>query len=99
MMLNLNKAVKLYNILNKHLPDNNKELDSLSYVQHIVESIKDKNPRDYVDAVMIMNNMSFDELKKKDSNEILDLFIEGLSENKFVSLCDFIGSFGYGGQR
>ena len=94
-MLNLEEALELYKILKPHLPNVKEELDSLSYIKLIVNSMKNENPRDYVDSLMIMYNLEFDDLRKMNSDKILTLFIDGLSENKVVSLCEFIGSFSH----
>lgn len=98
-MLNLDKAIKLYKILKPHVPKDTRNISSLEYIKKIIYSIEEENPKDYVDAIQIMYNISLDDLKTKDADEILDMFIEGLSQNKFLSLCDFIGSFGHGKRK
>ena len=95
-MLNIEKGLDLYLKLSPYLPKDVENLSSLEYLQSIVSNIKNGNPRDYVDALNILCNVDIEELKKHSTESILEMFIDGLKENKFFSLCIFLGSFGYG---
>jgi len=97
-MINIEKGLELYLKLSPYLPEDSEDMSSLDYLQSIFSKIKDGNPRDYVDTLKIMYDLTIKDLKKYSTEEILEMFIEGLKENKFFSLCTFLGSFGYGKQ-
>lgn len=90
-MLNTAKSLKLFHLLNKHIPANSKDVDVLSFVGKIVDSIIANNEhRVYTDAILLMNNIdSVYLLKDEEPEEILQIFIDGLVENRIVSLVDF----------
>ena len=90
-MLNTTKALRLFNLLDKHIPANSKDVDVLNFVGKIVDSIIAKNEhRVYTDAILLMNNLdSVYLLKDEEPEEILQIFIDGLIENRIVSLVDF----------
>lgn len=97
--LTLDKALELYEILGAHIPDvDDKDVDALEFIGKIVKDIRESNEhQNYVDAVMLMSDKKWEEVKTLESNDVLELFIEGLSMNKIISLktfCDEIG-FGY----
>lgn len=93
-MLNLNDAIRLYYLLSPYLPD--KEIkQSIDFVDIIIENIKNGDrPRDYADAIMLMHNITLEELKEYNTDEILGLFIEGLAKNKIFALAKFMESLG-----
>jgi len=98
-MLNLEQAVELYKTLGPYLPQNYESLESLKYVSHIIKNIKKDKSSAYVNSILIMYDINIKDLKDKDTKEILNMFIRGLSENKFVSLCEFLRSFEYGKRK
>jgi len=95
--LNLEKALELYSIIGKHLPENvDENLDVLDFIGTIVNNIKESgNHRDYVNAVSIMTDLSISELLEMGYEEILGLFIEGLIINQIISLKKFCESINY----
>ncbi len=97
-MISIEKGLDLYLKLAPHLPEDVEDMSSLNYLHSIISNIKDENPKDYVDALKIMHGVDIAELKKHSTEEILEMFVDGLKENKFFSLCNFLGSFGYGKQ-
>jgi hypothetical protein len=93
-MLNLPEATELYFLLSPYLPDIDPE-NSLDYIQRIIKNIKDgDNPLDYAHAIRIMTGKTIQDLREYKAEEILTLFIEGLSENKIVALTNFMKSLG-----
>lgn len=93
-MLNLPEAVELYFILSPYLPDIDPE-DSLDYIHMIIKNIKDgDSPLDYAHAIRIMTGKTLEDLREYKAEEILTVFIEGLSDNKIVALADFMKSLG-----
>ena len=95
-MISMEKGLELYLKLSPYLPENAEDMTSLDYLQSIISNIKNGNPKDYVDALNILYGIDISGLKKHSTEEILGMFVEGLKENKFFSLCSFLGSFGYG---
>ena len=95
--LNLEEALELYSIIGKHLPEKFDERpEVLEFIGTIVDSINESgNHRDYVNAVSIMADVPIDELLKIDYEEILNLFIEGLTINQIISLKKFCESIDY----
>ena len=92
--LNLEKALQLYTIIGKYLPENVDEYaEVFKFIGTIVSNINESgNHRDYVDAVLIMTDLSIDELLEMGYEEILGLFIEGLTVNQIISLKKFCES-------
>ena len=95
-MLNMEKGLELYLKLSPYLPEDTEDGSSLDYLHAIISNIRNGNSKDYVDSLKIMCDINIDELKKHSTEEILTMFVDGLKENKFFSLHNFLGSFGYG---
>jgi hypothetical protein len=95
-MINIEDGLNLYLKLSPYLPDDAEDMSSLDYLHSIISRIKNGNPKDYIDALKIMHSIDINGLKKHSTEEILEMFVDGLKENKFFSLCNFLGSFGYG---
>jgi len=95
--LTLDKALELYEILGAHIPEmGEKDTDALEFIGRIIKSIKVSGEnRRYVDAVMLMSDMEWEELKTLGSTSVLELFISGLSENRIVSLKVFCEEVGF----
>jgi len=94
--LTLDKAVELYKILRSHIPDITEDETAVEFIGKIIDSIKNSDRHDdYVDAVVLMSEKDWDELKFFDSKDILQLFIDGLSINKVVRLKSFFDVMGF----
>ena len=95
--LTLDKALELYEILGAYIPEvKDKDIDALEFIGKIVRNIRNSGKhQNYVDAVMLMSNKEWEELKTFEFNEVLSLFIEGLSINKIVSLEVFCKKVGF----
>jgi len=94
--LTLDKAFHLYDLIGKYLPEANEDADALEFIGTIVNNIKvSKNHRSYVDAVMLMSGKSWEEIKEMQYDEVLGLFISGLSTNKIIELKSFCELIGY----
>lgn len=94
--LRLDKAVELYKILRSHIPDVADDETAIEFIGKIIDSIKDSEHHDdYVDAVVLMSEKDWDEIKLLDSGAILQLFIDGLSINKVVRLKSFFDVMGF----
>ena len=93
--LTLDKALQLHEILGLHIPEFEED-NALEFIGKIVDNIRQSNQhKDYVDAVMLMSGKEWDEVKQMNSEDVLELFIAGLMENKIVYLKDFCKKMGY----
>lgn len=91
--LNLEKALELYSIIGKYLPEN-PEIDTeiLDFVGTIVKNIRESNPMDYLDAVMLMTGFDKQVILQSESIEVLDVFTQGLIDNRILELREFVES-------
>lgn len=89
-MLSIDEALKLHQRISPHFPpDFSDEETVLFLVDHLVKSMKDNQPSDYLMSIVIMSGMSLDEIVEKDTHEILSLFAEGIKENRVHDLMSF----------
>jgi hypothetical protein len=95
--LTFSKAMELYEIIGEYVPDvEDKNTDALEFIGKIVKNIRESEQhKDYVDAVMLMSEKEWEELKTLSSDEVLSLFIEGLTTNRITSLKIFCNEMGF----
>lgn len=95
-MLNLNDALRLYEILSPHLPEYNSETDLLEFAGTIVDNIINSGKHaNYIEAISIMENISMEEVTQLDDNVRVNKFLNGLVENNIVYLIEFCKSVNY----
>jgi len=84
-MLNIRDALKLYSLLSNFVPEENS--DVLDYIGTTLRNIKNSdNPEAFGRAIMLMSGMELSELSNKTPVETIELFTQGLIDNKFNSL-------------
>jgi hypothetical protein len=90
--LNLEKALQLYDIIGKFLPQNSEiGTEILDFVGIIVENIiQSGNHTDYIKAVELMTGMEKQTILHSDPVEILKLFTQCLIENRILDLKEFV---------
>ncbi len=94
--LTLDKALQLYDIIGKYLPEIDDDIDALKFIGTIVGNIRESEQhKDYTDAVMLMSNKSWIEIKEMQFDEVLELFVDGLATNKIIELKSFCNTMGY----
>jgi len=95
--LNLEKALELYSIIGKHLPENvDGNLDVLDFIGTIVNNIKESgNHRDYLDSVLILTEQDEQDILQLESIEVLNMFTQGLMDNQIISLKKFCESINH----
>ncbi len=95
--LTLDKALQLYDIIGKHLPEiEGDDIDALEFVGTIVKNIRESEQhKDYTDAVMLMSEKKWEEVKEMQSDNVLELFFGGLIANKIIELKSFCNTMGY----
>ena len=94
--LTLNKAMELYELLGAHIPEVEDADDPLEFIGKITSNITESGEHeDYTNAVMLMSGKSWEEIKQLESEEVLDLFIDGLSINRIATLKVFCESLGF----
>jgi hypothetical protein len=97
-MLNIRDALELYTKLEKFTPNYEEHDDSLEFTGTIISSIRQSDtPEAFGESLLLMYpDKTAKELSEMDGNDIVVLFVEGLAENKFLSLVEFCKVLGYG---
>jgi hypothetical protein len=91
----LNDAVKLYEVLGKYAPKIVPE-EYLDYLKEILANIRESGNYDaYFYAIVLMTGTPFEELEKSNPEDVLELFIEALTEWHIVELIAFFRNVGY----
>lgn len=92
-MLNISDAIELYLLLSKFIPD--EFVDILDFIGKIIGNIKDSDrPEAFGEAIMLMHKLDIDDIKDKKPQETIELFVEGLNENKIMTLFSFCKQLG-----
>ena len=96
-MLTLDKALRLYDVMKPYVNEVVEEnLNSLDFIQGIIHQMNQQNPRDYCEVVSIMTNKPIkDVVDTMSTQERFLAFVEGLAENKIVSLVKMVEKVGY----
>ena len=95
-MLNLNNALRLYEILSPHLPEYNSETDLLEFAGTIVDNIINSGKHaNYIEAISLMENITMEEVTQLDENVRVNKFLSGLVENNIVYLIEFCRNMNY----
>ena len=96
-MLNLSNALKLYDIMKPYVNGVvETDLSSIDFIQQIIHKMSQRNPKDYCEAVAIMTNKSINEIvDTMSTQQRFQAFVEGLSENKIISLVQMVEKVGY----
>ena len=88
--------MELYELLGAHIPEVDDADDPLEFIGKITSSIvASEQHKDYTNAVILMSDKSWEEIKQLESDEVLDLFIDGLLINKIATLKVFCESLGF----
>ncbi len=97
-LLNLKDALLLYDLIGKHIPKYiDENTDILNFVGRIVDSIIEADEhRRYIDAIILMSDMTQEEILSCPVEEVTMLFSEGLVSNHVLLLCKFCEELGYG---
>jgi len=96
--LNLEKALQLYTLIGKYLPENvDENSDVLDFVGTIVKNIKNSgNHIDYINAVVLMTGFDEQVILQSEPDEILSTFIQCLIDNRILDLKEFAESVSNG---
>ena len=95
-MLNLNNALKLYEILSPHLHEYNSETESLEFAGKIVDNIINSGKHaNYIEAIALMENITNEEVLQLDTKVALEEFLNGLIENDILYLINFCRTLNY----
>jgi urocanate hydratase len=91
-LLNLQDALRLASILDKYIDEKtNANAEALDFVSAIIDKI---DPISFLHCVNILSGETEEQIKKQISIDILTCFVEGLQENKVLSLISFYRSIG-----
>ena len=95
-MLNLNNALKLYEILAPHFPEYNSETDLLDFAGKILDDIINSGKHaNYIDALAVMENITPEQVVQLDANDRVNKFMVDLVENDVVYLIEFCRNMNY----
>jgi hypothetical protein len=95
-MLNLNNALRLYELLSPHLPKYNSETDLLDFAGKIVDNIINSGKHaNYIEAISVLENITMEEVTQLDANDRISKFLNGLVENDIIYLIEFCKSVNY----
>jgi len=90
------KALELYDILGKYLPEFSEDTHILDFVGTIVDNIVEDKSDAYVEALCLMLGKDVPEVISLSSEERLKLFSIGLSVNDISNLKMFCEDVSYG---
>ncbi len=96
-MLNLSNALRLYELVGKHIPtDIDEGTDILNFVGKIVHSLIDANEhRNYIDAIVLLTGKTTEEVLEQPLDQSVLDFSAGLVDNHILTLCKFCRELGY----
>jgi len=97
-MLNIRDALELYTKLEKFTPNYEDIDDSLEFTSTIIGNIRQSDtPEAFGESLLLMYpDKDAKELSEMEGDDIALLFVEGLTENKFLALIEFCKVLGYG---
>ena len=97
-MLNIRDALELYTKLEKFTPNYKDIDDSLDFAGTIIHNIRQSDtPEAFGESLLIMYpDKTAKELSEMSGDDVVLLFMEGLTENKFLALIEFCKVLGYG---
>ncbi|MHA2010483.1 MAG: hypothetical protein ACXACY_25970 [Candidatus Hodarchaeales archaeon] len=97
--LTLDKALELYEILGAHIhevEDDDDGIDALEFIGKIIRNINESERyENYTLSIEIMSDKTLNNLQEMRSDDILNLFIDGLILNKILNLVTFCKDIGY----
>ena len=94
--LSIDKAIKLYHMLEYFLPDSSEDNTALKFIAKVVYNIKETgNHRVYLDALALMQGTDIDTIiSLYTPEESLNEFNVGLQENRILALKEFCDQVG-----
>jgi hypothetical protein len=93
MILPIDKALVLYKMLAPYIPDDIEDEFELS-MQMVISIRESENKGVYADAVSMMSGINLYSLVDHSAEDILNMFIEGMKENRIVYLKRFAEQVG-----
>jgi hypothetical protein len=73
-----------------------KDLSSIEFIQKVIHQMNQEEPRDYCEVIAIMTEKSIkDVVDTMSTQERFLAFVNGLSENKIVSMVQMVEKVGY----
>lgn len=94
--LKLSEALKLYDLIGRFIPEQTLDEQIIEFVGKIVDNVVENDPSAYAEALLLMTKMDIEELTKHSTNELLKLFVTGLTVNDIVHLKQFCKDINYG---
>ncbi|MHA2085732.1 MAG: hypothetical protein ACXABD_18455 [Candidatus Thorarchaeota archaeon] len=92
-------SLELYEILGAHIhevEDDDDGIDALEFIGKIIRNINESERyENYTLSIEIMSDKTLNNLQEMRSDDILNLFIDGLILNKILNLVTFCKDIGY----
>jgi hypothetical protein len=96
--LNLEKALELYDLLGKYIPDAT-NIDMLAFIGKMIDSIIDDDGDIYFRAIQLMTGLKEKDVLKMDAEELFIAFSDYILANKILELQQFCVRIGYNNAR
>lgn len=95
MELCIKDAFRLWKVIRPHLPESyDTNAPAVSFLHSIVNHMLETSPADYAKTLEILSGQTTEELAQKNVQELLEIFIKGLSENQVMILDEFCERIG-----
>lgn len=97
-MLSTKDALDLYTKLAEFVPEYKEKTDSLDFTGKIIHNMSEKNKQEVFGECLLLMfpDITIEDLSEMTGLKALELFVDGLAENKFLTLVKFCRSIGYG---
>ena len=94
--LSIEDATRFYNIVLPYLPEG--EVDEIvPFAGKIIDNIVNaEQHEDYLELVKMITDLEEDELEELGGVKVLELFIEGIIENRVPFMKDYFDKVGFG---
>ena len=96
-MLNIKDAIRLYSYLKDFIPDTEQYDKSFDFIRKIIHDIgQSDTPEAFGEALLLMYpTKEAEDLVQLPGTEIVEMFTQGLVDNKFLVLVKFCRLLGY----
>ena len=93
--LRLPDALKLYREIAPFVEQGDLGEPALTFLHRVIGRMKERDPYAYIHCVCLMSGKAQEEIFEMKSDEVLQLFLSGLTINQVVSLLEFGERLGF----
>lgn len=95
-ILSIEEASEFYNIVLPYLPKERPE-EIITFAGKIVDGIvEDNNHGVFLELIKMLTELEDDDLEEKNGVELLELFANGLIDNRVYMMIDYFDKVGFG---